>query len=78
MAQMGDALAPLSLGGDERVLDLSAGYRHACAVLETTGAVKCWGANGEGQLGVGDVQSRGLSPEDMGDNLEVVDLGTIR
>ncbi|CAE7255705.1 unnamed protein product [Symbiodinium natans] len=42
--------------------------------------VKCWGGNGNGQLGRGapavDVNNVGASPGDMGDNLPAVDLGT--
>ena len=33
-----------------RVTKIVAGYNHTCAVT-TTGGVKCWGANGQGQLG---------------------------
>jgi alpha-tubulin suppressor-like RCC1 family protein/acyl-[acyl carrier protein]--UDP-N-acetylglucosamine O-acyltransferase len=38
------------------VKTLSAGYRHTCALLNT-GAVKCWGANAEGELGIGNILS---------------------
>jgi alpha-tubulin suppressor-like RCC1 family protein len=40
---------PVSLG--EPVVQLAPGSRHACALLES-GAVRCWGENGEGQVGV--------------------------
>ncbi|WP_437967144.1 hypothetical protein WMF04_47635 [Sorangium sp. So ce260] len=48
---------------------LSAGLRHACAVLKT-GALKCWGLNARGQLGLGDVASRGDSAGEMGAALQ--------
>ncbi|MAZ49873.1 MAG: hypothetical protein CME65_15025 [Halobacteriovoraceae bacterium] len=43
---------------DERVVDLSAGFAHNCAVLES-GKVLCWGANDAGQLGLGHTDSVG-------------------
>ncbi|MEM8707553.1 MAG: hypothetical protein AAGE98_13905 [Actinomycetota bacterium] len=56
---------------------LTVGQDHACAVL-STGYVKCWGGNGQGQLGVGDTEDRGDDPNEMGDELPFVDLGTGR
>ncbi|WP_437606647.1 hypothetical protein WMF20_37630 [Sorangium sp. So ce834] len=47
---------------------LSAGMNHACAVLKT-GALKCWGDNYYGQLGLGDTEIRGDSAGEMGDAL---------
>ncbi|HSP81198.1 MAG TPA: RTX toxin, partial [Myxococcaceae bacterium] len=47
---------PPSLAGDVsvggRVLQLAAGDWHTCALLDT-GAVRCWGLNSSGQLGLG-------------------------
>jgi alpha-tubulin suppressor-like RCC1 family protein len=56
------------------VRSIAAGDDHTCAILDS-GAVKCWGRNGEGQLGVGDTTNRGDEPDQMGDDLAAVDLG---
>jgi alpha-tubulin suppressor-like RCC1 family protein len=53
---------------------VAAGGDHTCAIL-AGGALKCWGRNTEGQLGLGDTTNRGAGPDQMGDALPVVDLG---
>lgn len=73
--EMGDALATVNLGTSRVARQVSAGHDHTCAVLDDW-SVKCWGANGEGQLGQGDTESRGDAPYEMGDELPAVDLGT--
>lgn len=47
---------------DEKVIDLSAGLFHNCAVLES-GKVLCWGANDKGQLGLGHTDSVGINED---------------
>jgi alpha-tubulin suppressor-like RCC1 family protein len=39
-------------------------------------SIKCWGYNGYGALGQGDSVTRGDSPDQMGDKLLAVNLGT--
>jgi alpha-tubulin suppressor-like RCC1 family protein len=80
--QMGDKLAALSFGHDVNgapltATSLSAGDYHNCAVLND-GSVKCWGYDAYGQLGLGDVNNRGLAAGSMGDALPAVALGTGR
>ncbi|MEZ4449791.1 MAG: hypothetical protein R3B09_09935 [Nannocystaceae bacterium] len=41
------------------------------------GRVKCWGTNAHGALGLGDTESRGDQPGEMGANLPFVDLGDV-
>ncbi len=48
--ELPSSAGPVQLGG--HAASISAGWEHAC-VLVTTGRVRCWARNGEGQLGVG-------------------------
>lgn len=78
--EMGDRLPPVELassasGSDGAVAHVSTGGYHTCTVLERSGHVKCWGANGWGELGYGDVESRGDEPREMGVLLPAVTLG---
>jgi alpha-tubulin suppressor-like RCC1 family protein len=77
--QMGDNLPYVDLGTGRHAVKVHAHGEgsHFCAILDN-GKVKCWGANQNGQLGVGDRADRGDAPGEMGDNLPYVDLGTGR
>ncbi len=59
------------------IAQLVGGNSHMCAVAND-GAVKCWGLNAYGNLGLGDTNRRGDDPNEMGANLPEVDLGTGR
>jgi alpha-tubulin suppressor-like RCC1 family protein len=72
---MGDNLTPVSLGPGAHASSLAAGAYHTCAVLAEGGAVKCWGWNDYGQLGLGDSRPRGLVADDMGAALAAVPIG---
>ncbi len=75
LGEMGDDLPEVDLGQGNAALAIAAGSHHTCALL-AGGAVKCWGGNAMGQLGLGDVANRGDGPAEMGDALPAVDLGT--
>ncbi len=51
----------VNLGADARALQVAAGDRHTCALL-STGLIKCWGYNGNGQLGYGHTTIQYLPP----------------
>lgn len=70
--ELGDALPPIALAA--KVKHLTAGSGHVCVLLEDS-TVQCWGYNAQGQLGLGDVRSRGIAPGDMGAALPRVDVG---
>ena len=69
------ALDFLDFGTDQRVISISAGGYHTCALFDT-GRVKCWGSAYEGSTGNGDWQN------DIGDKpgelaaAPFIDLGT--
>jgi len=73
--EMGDNLPAVDLGDGKIAIAISTGDFHTCALLNDS-TTKCWGGNDEGQLGLGDNKNRGDEPNEMGDNLFTVDLGT--
>jgi alpha-tubulin suppressor-like RCC1 family protein len=73
--EMGDSLAYVNVGTGRTVSKLYAGQSETCAILDNND-LKCWGYNNHGQLGQGMVQSIGDQANQMGDNLNPIDLGT--
>ena len=74
-SDMGESLPYLDLGSDFLPAGLSVGQTHACA-WSVEGAVKCWGDNTRGQLGVEPLGGVvGDEPGEMGDILPTVELG---
>jgi cysteine-rich repeat protein len=71
--EMGDALPFVDLGNGKMAVSLMAGSQGTCALL-AGGEVKCWGSNGFGALGLGDVKTRGDDPGEMGDALPAVQV----
>jgi alpha-tubulin suppressor-like RCC1 family protein len=69
-----ERLPAIELGDGVDIVEISAGLRHTCALLQN-GSVKCWGDNSLGQLGVGDTEARGDEPGEMGQALPAVELG---
>ncbi|MCP4756161.1 MAG: hypothetical protein GY866_35310, partial [Proteobacteria bacterium] len=68
-------LPSVDLGTDRTAEELALGEDHTCALLDN-GAIKCWGRNDYGQLGLGDTNHRGDESGEMGDDLPSVDLGS--
>ena len=69
--EMGDSLPYVDLGQGSRAKSVRAGFAHTCALLEN-GALRCWGKNSKGQLGVGDNRDRSVpTAVDVGERLHV-------
>jgi alpha-tubulin suppressor-like RCC1 family protein len=83
--QMGDAMPYVDLGTGRTAKKLAAGDSHICALLDNN-QIKCWGKACDsegpaGMLGLGEcpgTPSRGGAPNQMGDNLPAIQLGTGR
>ena len=67
-------LTGISLGTDLTVKKIMAGNDHNCALMSNDN-LKCWGDNFKGMLGLGDIINRGDLPNQMGDQLDFVNLG---
>jgi len=72
----GDDLPPIDFGTDADVVQIAAGEAHACALFDD-GAVRCWGLNSAGQIGLGTSEGAiGDEDTDVGDFFPRVSLGT--
>jgi alpha-tubulin suppressor-like RCC1 family protein len=71
--QMGQNLPFTDVGRLESVRSVSTS-RYGTCVIMADGAVKCWGLNSSGQLGLGDLETRGDIATEMGDGLPRVPL----
>ncbi len=69
------ALSYVNLGSGRTVKSLASASRSNCAILDND-TLKCWGANGNGQLGYDDMAARGpQGPTESFSTLPYVDLG---
>jgi len=73
--ELGDTLAAIDLGAGRTARAVVAGVAHTCVVLDTW-ALKCFGLGSSGRLGSGSTSTLGDGPNEMGDNLTPVHLGT--
>ncbi len=64
--------SPAQLGA--KALQISAGANHTCALLEG-GVVRCWGANGSGQLGYGHADN--IGDNESPDKSTALDFGGV-
>jgi alpha-tubulin suppressor-like RCC1 family protein len=62
--EMSDDLPSVDLGSGFTPVRIAPGAFHTCA-LSSAGDVKCWGYNGYGQLGLGDLSDRGDGSNEM-------------
>ena len=77
---MGANLPSVDLGSGWMAVEVAAGWAHTCVRLQNGAkqALKCWGYNNHGQLGLGDTNHRGRMGRQMGNSLPAVQLGTWR
>ncbi|CAM9212563.1 unnamed protein product [Sphacelaria rigidula] len=72
---LGANLAAIEFGDSDVPTAIDCGSFFTCALMDDS-SIKCFGDNGDGQLGIGsDVSEVGTLPTDMGANLTAVDLG---
>jgi alpha-tubulin suppressor-like RCC1 family protein len=71
------SLPYIDLGTAKTIKSITLGDYHTCALLNDD-KLKCWGYNGNGELGLGlnTTAAIGNDPGEMGDNLQYANLGT--
>jgi len=72
---MGDYLPLVNLEPGLHPISIRAGISYVCSQLSNL-QLKCWGYNSNGQLGYGDINNRGDSPNTMGNYLPSISLGS--
>jgi len=72
----GSSSTPVSVSGlSSGVVEIASGSNHSCAILNS-GAVKCWGANGNGNLGDGTTTNRSTPTSVTGLNSDASSIAT--
>jgi len=75
--EMGDDLPAVDLGTGRSAVQVVAGGRHTCVLLDNDD-LKCFGYGFSGNLGTGNTDNLGDGAGEMGDDLLAIDLGTGR
>lgn len=73
--EMGDNLKAAAFTMRGEVLDLQSGDQHNCILMQA-GSVHCWGANQQGQLGLGHRNAIGAEASDLPQLFSGIDLGS--
>ena len=72
-----DKFVPTAVAGGFSFASVAAGGYHSCGVITTSGNVRCWGYNGNGQLGDGSANVNNSSPQLVSNlNWTMVSTGT--
>jgi alpha-tubulin suppressor-like RCC1 family protein len=69
------SVSPVDLGAGRNAVAISAGDFHTCAILDN-GSVRCWGFNGDGELGY--ANTRTIGDDETPGSVGPVDLGAGR
>ncbi|MEE2625606.1 MAG: hypothetical protein VYD50_05060, partial [Candidatus Thermoplasmatota archaeon] len=73
--EMGDDLVLVDLPTGRTATAISLGEGMTCAILDDA-SLACWGYGGNGRLGSESDTNEGDDPSEVGDDLNIVDLGT--
>ena len=76
ISSAGNMVPSVPIDSGKIVKFVAAGQQHTCIVYDDSVTMKCVGYNAQGQLGQGDTQDRGITPETMIPNITAIDLGT--
>jgi alpha-tubulin suppressor-like RCC1 family protein len=74
VSTLGDITSPQQVAGVSGAKQIVAGDQHTCALLGSPGAVSCWGANDNAQVGNGSTQAAVTSPAMVAGVTDAVEL----
>ncbi|MEC7700866.1 MAG: hypothetical protein VX652_03615, partial [Candidatus Thermoplasmatota archaeon] len=73
--EMGDDLVLVDLPAGRTATAIEAGEDMTCAILDD-GSLACWGNGADGRLGNEGISNEGDDPSELGNDLNIVDLGS--